>query len=679
VSTSKGETFEIEGGRRLAGTVRVPGDKSISHRAVILAALANGPSLIRGRSDGDDVRRTEDAVRALGANVEGERVNGAGDSLHQPDEVLDFGNSGTGMRLMAGVLASHPWVCKLTGDDSLCERPMDRVASPLRLMGAEVNGRTVRCLPPLVVRGGTLSGIDYTPPMASAQVKSCILLAGLNAEGETVVREEVLTRIHTEELLARSGARISVSEEDGMHVSRVLPGKLTPFELEVPGDPSQTAFWIVAACIVPGSDVVLPGIYTGPARRGFLDVLVRMGASIRETPASSAADLSATSDIEVSSSSLEATEVQAEEIPSLDEVPVLAVAAARAEGTTAFRGLSELRVKESDRFEGVMELVRAFGAEAVADGDDIFVTGVPSLRPAHFDTLGDHRLAMAAAVAAASAEGSSQLTGWSGVRTSYPAFAQDLARLTGREPTGAAGSVSSRSATTGPGAAAPATAAPAIALTRALRVVAIDGPAGAGKSTLAQAVADRLGLDRLDTGAMYRAVAYTALMEGVDLQDEDAVGELARGLDLEVAERVKVNGADATTAIRTPQVDSAVSVVAANPQVRTEMVKRQRAWVEDHDGGVVEGRDIGTVVLPDADLKVYLTASTSERARRRATERGSSDVPEMEAAIERRDRLDSTRLVSPLRSAGDVASDALLIDSTGRDARDVLEEVLSCL
>jgi len=210
-----------------------------------------------------------------------------------------------------------------------------------------------------------------------------------------------------------------------------------------------------------------------------------------------------------------------------------------------------------------------------------------------------------------------------------------------------------------------------------LRVVAIDGPAGAGKSTLAKAVARSLGLPRLDTGAMYRAVAYYALERGVDPADAQAVADLARGLQLEVADKVIADGEDVTSAIRTPQVDVAVSIVAANPEVRAELVSRQRGWVKEHGGGVVEGRDIGTVVLPDADLKVYLTASTEQRALRRARERGEDDIPLVTEAISRRDRLDSTRPVSPLPSVQDVADDAIVIDSTERDAEAVLDEVLA--
>jgi cytidylate kinase len=212
------------------------------------------------------------------------------------------------------------------------------------------------------------------------------------------------------------------------------------------------------------------------------------------------------------------------------------------------------------------------------------------------------------------------------------------------------------------------------------KVVAIDGPAGAGKSTLAQAVADYLGLERLDTGAMYRAAAWQALADGLDPDDSEAVAEMARRLDIEVGDRVTVDGTDVTEEIRTEEVDRAVSAVAANPAVRTAMVARQRRWLAERGAGVVEGRDIGTVVLPDADLKIYLTARTGERARRRAEERGDGrSVAEIETDLERRDRLDSTRSVSPLIMPEDVADDAVIIDSTGQSADDVLREVLRCL
>ena len=278
-----------------------------------------------------------------------------------------------------------------------------------------------------------LRGIDYTTPMASAQVKSCVLLAGLGAEGDTVVREPVLTRRHTEELLARCGVLVTETEEgDGTHVVRLVPSRPAPFELDVPGDPSQAAFWVVAACIVPGSAVTVERVYVGAGRRGYLDVLARMGADLREVPATGSGDLAATADIVARHGALRGTEVLAAEITGLDEVPVLAVAAACASGDTVFRDVGELRVKESDRLVGVAELVRAFGGRAEVDGDDLWVSGIGTLVPGTVDARGDHRMAMAAAVAAlAAGSDASTVAGWEAVATSYPAFAADLARLDG--------------------------------------------------------------------------------------------------------------------------------------------------------------------------------------------------------------------------------------------------------
>jgi len=430
----------VPGGRPLTGGVEVPGDKSLSHRALLLAAVADGTSVIRGLSDGDDVRRTAAAVGALGATVEttpvgGTRVTGGRRLIHAPGGPLDLGNSGTTMRLLAGLVAGFDVTVVLTGDASLSGRPMDRVARPLRLMGASVEGGGERCLPPLTIRGGGLVGIDYSPPMASAQVKSCVLLAGLEAEGETVVRERVPTRRHTEEMLHLCGADVTEDDDDGTHVVRVRRSALESFVFDVPGDPSQAAFWIVAGCVVPGSEVTLERVYAGAGRRGFLDVLVRMGADIEEVPVTGPGDLATTATVRARYGPLRATTVEGGEITGLDEVPVLAVAAACAEGTTVFSGVGELRVKESDRMAAVVALVRAFGARAEADGDDLVVQGAPSLSPARFDAGGDHRMAMAAAVAGASVAGGAEpslITGFESVTTSYPRFADHLERLAGR-------------------------------------------------------------------------------------------------------------------------------------------------------------------------------------------------------------------------------------------------------
>ncbi|HLI72324.1 MAG TPA: 3-phosphoshikimate 1-carboxyvinyltransferase [Acidimicrobiales bacterium] len=433
-----GAALAVDGGRPLRGTLRVPGDKSLSHRALIVGALARGVSRVGGLSDGDDVARTAAALRALGATIEtdtgdGAVVRGGPDHLHSPGRPLDLGNSGTSMRLLAGVVAGWPWKVVLGGDASLSARPMDRIAEPLEQMGATVTGEGAHRLPPLTVSGGALRGIDYTPPVASAQVKSCVLLAGLRASGETVVREPVPTRVHTEELLERAGAQLRTGDGPEGHVVRVRASELAPIALDIPGDPSQAAFWLVAACVVPGSEVTVTRVYTGPARRGAIDVLARMGAQLEEVPRQGPDDLAATADVTARASRLVGTEVRAEEITGLDEVPALAVAAACAEGTTVFFDVGELRVKESDRLAAVAALVRAFGAGAEVSGDDLVVEGAARLAPAVFDAGMDHRIAMAAAVAGLAAprrDAPSVVTGWESVATSYPGFARDLAALT---------------------------------------------------------------------------------------------------------------------------------------------------------------------------------------------------------------------------------------------------------
>jgi 3-phosphoshikimate 1-carboxyvinyltransferase len=428
------DVLEVSGGRPLRGAVEVPGDKSISHRALLLAAVADGTSVVTGLSDGQDVGRTAAAVVALGATVDGSRISGGPDVMRSPPGPLDMGNSGTTIRLLAGLVAGHEVTVVLEGDASLSSRPMDRVALPLRLMGARVEGGGERCLPPLTVHGGGLVGIDYTPPMASAQVKSCVLLAGLGATGETVVREPVPTRRHTEEMLTLCGADVTEEDDAGSHLVRLRARPLQAFELRVPADPSQAAFWIVAGCIVADSELTVDQVYVGPGRRGFLDVLRRMGADIEERAERGPGQLAATASVTASYGPLRGTEVEAAEITGLDEVPVLAVAAAVAAGPTVFRNVGELRVKESDRMAAVVSMLEAFGAGAEVDGDDLVVHGGAELRPGRFDAAGDHRMAMAAAVAAAAvghSRSGSEVSGFDSVATSYPRFAQHLRRLAG--------------------------------------------------------------------------------------------------------------------------------------------------------------------------------------------------------------------------------------------------------
>lgn len=409
----------------LRGRLRVPGDKSISHRALLLAATAEGTSRITGLSNGADVAATLRAVRAFGAGVTADEraVTVRGGDLHEPDTVVDVGNSGTGIRLMAGWAAGIDGLTVLFGDESIARRPMGRVTEPLRRMGARIDGRDGGRLPPLAIRGGGLTGIDYQLPVPSAQVKGAVLLAGLSAAGPTTVREAVPTRVHTEQMLAACGARLDFGDRS----VTLHPGPLSATDFDVPGDPSQAAFWVVAATLVPGSDLTVERVYVGPRRAGFVDVLRRMGADVEVVgldPSTTVADIRARS------CTLVGTEVGGEEIPGLiDEIPVLAVAAAYATGATTFRDATELKVKESDRVATMVAALRAIGAEAEGHDDGLTVNGHGRRAPGgRVDSAGDHRVAMALAVAGMAAAAPVQIDGWQAVSTSYPGFEDDLRR-----------------------------------------------------------------------------------------------------------------------------------------------------------------------------------------------------------------------------------------------------------
>ena len=413
-------------GGPLVGRIRVPGDKSISHRVLMLAALADGASTVRGLSDGGDVACTRRIIEALGADVvdagDG-AISISGGRLEAVDHPLDVGNSGTGIRLLAGLLAGLPFRSVLDGDASIRRRPMDRVLDPLRLMGASLRGRDGQPLAPLEIRGGGLRGIEYRLPVASAQVKGCVLFAGLSAEGPTTVLEDRPSRAHTEELMMAFGITLDAGSDGDLRSVTVQPGRPTAFDHDVAGDPSQAAFWAVAASILPGSEVVVANVYAGPARSGFVDVLSRMGADITHDPT--------TGDLTVRHSGLTGTVVTADEVPRLvDEVPILAVAAACADGETTFEGVGELRVKESDRLATVESELGRMGADVRVDGDTLVVRG-SALTGAEVDSHHDHRIAMACAVAALVADGPTTIHGWDAVATSYPGFVADLDLLRG--------------------------------------------------------------------------------------------------------------------------------------------------------------------------------------------------------------------------------------------------------
>ncbi|HVA53878.1 MAG TPA: 3-phosphoshikimate 1-carboxyvinyltransferase [Acidimicrobiales bacterium] len=416
--------------RQLRGSVRVPGDKSASHRALMISALASGQSTITGLSPGDDVAATSAVLELLGATrVDDDgrvTVIGPDEGLHPSPLPLDCANSGTTMRLMSGVVSTVPGTHRLTGDASLSKRPMDRVATPLGLMGAVVRGRGASLTPPLTVESpGRLRSLRYHVPVASAQVKSAILLAGLAAEGECSVTEDVRTRTTTEDMLRAAGCDLtSIDVGAGSEVT-LRPGRPRRHDWFVPGDPSQAAFFAVLGAIHADATLEVLSVDVSPERVGFVGVLQRMGAQVRLV------EHDAIHALRARSSSLEATEVHAHEIPSVDEVPILAVAAAAASGVSAFRAMGELRHKESDRFAGSMSLAESLGCRVWSEGDDFFIEGLKSATAFHdftFASALDHRMAMASAVAGCAGRGCT-VEGASTVSSSYPHFFRDLALL----------------------------------------------------------------------------------------------------------------------------------------------------------------------------------------------------------------------------------------------------------
>lgn len=426
--------MEVRQARALRGTIEVPGDKSISHRAAIIGALATGDTTITNFLPGADCLATLECLRALGVDIEGPDstnrviVHGHGpESLVEPDDVLNAANSGTTFRLLAGVLAGSPFFTVLTGDASLRRRPMARIVRPLTAMGATVRGRQNDSLPPLAIRGGGLHGIDYHLPMASAQVKSAILLAGLFADGTTTVTEPAPSRDHTERMLKGFGANIRKEA-----LTTVLePGRpLHGQEIKVPGDISSAAFWLVAGTLVPESEIVIRGVGVNPTRNGIIEVLQRMGADIRVIPREPAAG-EPVADLRVTSARLRGTEIGGELVPRLiDEIPVLALAAALAEGRTVISGAAELKVKESNRLATTAAELRRFGARIEERADGLMIEGVPYLTGAAARSHGDHRIAMTVLIAGLVARGTTTLDDASSIDVSYPGFTNVLEAIT---------------------------------------------------------------------------------------------------------------------------------------------------------------------------------------------------------------------------------------------------------
>jgi len=428
------QTYTVQPAGSIRGEISVPGDKSISHRSIMFGSLARGTTTVRGFLRGEDNMATLNAFRMMGVEIadDGEVLTIAGRGLHglrEPEDVIDCGNSGTSIRLLTGLLAGQRFFSVLTGDQYLRKRPMKRVVGPLGLMGAVIHGRDGGEKAPLALTGSPLTGIDYTSPVASAQVKSALLLAGLYATGETRVTEPHRSRDHTERMLAHFGADVRVTEQ-GAAVSggREMEGR----EIVVPGDISSAAFFMVAALIVPGSELLIRGVGVNPTRTGIIDILLAMGGDIqllnrREVSGEPVADLL------VRSSSLKGIEIGGDVVPrAIDEFPVVGIAAALAEGTTTIHDARELRVKETDRIAASAANLRQAGVSVEETPDGMIVSGRGRLDGCTVDSRGDHRIAMSMLVGGMAASGPVTVTDTACIATSFPSFLPLLEQVSRR-------------------------------------------------------------------------------------------------------------------------------------------------------------------------------------------------------------------------------------------------------
>jgi 3-phosphoshikimate 1-carboxyvinyltransferase len=436
MSRAPASTLTVRQARSLGGEISVPGDKSLSHRAVLFSALADGTTVITGFLPGEDCVCTMRALQAMGCVIEADTktrlvVHGIDGKLRPPLEPLDCGNSGTAMRLMAGVLAGQSFPSRLIGDPSLSSRPMKRIVDPLRLMGAKIEGQGGKQTAPLDIQGGPLTGIEYTLPVASAQLKSCLLLAGLFATGTTSITEKTPSRDHTERLLAHFHAPPIIDLNSEGKTVRVRGGtRLHARDFSVPGDFSSAAFWIAAAAALPGADLTITNLGLNGTRTGLLSVLLRMGAHINEGIADSSCEPFGT--VRVYGRKLRGTKISGAEIANvIDELPIIAVIAAIAEGDTEIRDARELRVKETDRIAAMATNLRAFGVAVTEHDDGMTVHGGGSekLTGAKVGSFGDHRIAMACAILGLFSKGETTITETACIATSYPTFQDDLHKI----------------------------------------------------------------------------------------------------------------------------------------------------------------------------------------------------------------------------------------------------------
>ncbi|MDP3849441.1 MAG: 3-phosphoshikimate 1-carboxyvinyltransferase [Luteolibacter sp.] len=653
--------FRVTAITKLHAEFRVPGDKSMSHRAAILGGLSDGTCTIRNFLPSEDCLNTLHAMQALGASVEvldelagfgpiKLRIHGLSLKPTAPSAPIDCGNSGTGMRLLAGLLAGQAFTSELFGDASLSSRPMGRITDPLGQMGAKIEclGEKPGCAP-LLIHPAKLAPITYGMPVASAQVKSAVLLAGLFADGETTVIQPAETRDHTERMMASFGMQ---TQHEGHSIS--IRGGQIPHacDFTVPGDISSAAFWLVAAAALPGSRLLIRDVGLNPTRSAILKVLSRMGAHMIDILHDSTGE--PIGNIEIHGAALKATTIFPSEVPNLiDEIPVIAVAAALAEGRTIIRNARELRVKETDRITTVVNNLRAMGAVVEEFEDGMEIEGGHPLHAAEIDSFGDHRIAMAFAIAGLFAKGETVIRNTDCVNTSYPGFSHHLAAIL-RECSDASDFT-----------------LPLVSNSKHF-AIAIDGPAASGKSTLARRLAQRLGLIMVNSGAMYRAVTWRVLKEAIDPLDAASVISLLERIDIRCgsdgsSSTITIDGIDPGNELRSEAVNANVSAISAIPEVRKKLIHLQRAYLE-HTCVVMEGRDIGSVVFPDTPFKLYVDAAEHVRAARRG---GQGQVD----SIAKRDAADSGRKTAPLK----VADGATILDTSDHSIESGVEAAIEIL
>ncbi len=638
------------------GNLYFPGDKSIAHRALILASITHGVSIIDNLPTSDDVNATLGIMRTLGAHIKKTaggacQITGFGDAPIVPAGPFDCRNSGTTMRLLCGLLSGLGVDATLIGDASLCTRPMERVAEPLRRMGAAIT--TTQGHAPIVIKKcfGNLKAISHESRTPSAQVKTALMLAALFAGGKTTVGETAMTRDHTERLFEYLGLPIFRSVFEAAVTGPALP---RPFTLTIPGDPSSAAYFIAAAFIHQDAVIQCRNILYNPRRLGFFNAAKTMGADIRFDSQKPCGPENMAS-ITAKSSKLRGIEIGGQlALDALDELPLLAALATFAHGTTVIHDARELRNKESDRIASTARMIRSLGGEVEEMEDGWRIVGPQKLHGGVIEPAGDHRIAMTASIIGTRI-GGVHVKNHHLVKISYPGFFDQIEKLGfSDQPM-------------------------EVDVPHKKIIIAIDGPSGSGKSTISKKLAARLSLTYIDTGAMYRCVGLMAKKAGLEVDQSPALKKLLDTLRIRFSQNddlqhVYIGDEDVTEEIRDHEISRWASDFSALPAVREHLVEMQRRMGQQ--GGVVmEGRDIGTNVFPNAHLKIFLTADKKTRARRRMNELISKghDVKfeTILADQHTRDDKDANRALNPLVQA----SDAIALDTTDLSIQEVVLQI----